>query len=193
MPDIMQQNISVMMHRPNLVDLPIDDLPPGLSFRWYEPGDDQHWLEIHRVADVHTDIIDELYERAFGTDPKALAKRQCCLFDADGEAVATATAWYDEDFNDASWGRVHWVAVVPSWQGRGVGRALMSIILHQLAKLGHDKAYLTTQTGRVVAINLYLSLGFVPMMRDQADMTVWTGLQPHLKYPANLNGDMDAR
>ncbi len=183
MTDITQQYIGVMMQRPNLDGLSADVLPPELSFRWHQPGDDRHWLAIHHLANLHSDVVDEMYEKAFGTDPKPLAKRQCYLLDGDGQPIGTATAWYDGHYNDASWGWVHYVAIVPAWQGRGVGKALMSIILHRLIELGHDKAYLFTQTCRVPAINLYLALGFVPVFRDEQDEQVWRELAPALKYP----------
>ncbi|GLZ30460.1 ribosomal-protein-alanine acetyltransferase [Lentzea sp. NBRC 105346] len=54
---------------------------------------------------------------------------------------------------------VHTIAVVSSWQGRGVGRMLLRTLLEQV-DAGGVPVYLEVRTDNVSAINLYLAHGF---------------------------------
>ena len=186
-----ERNVRLTMVRENLNNIPEHALPAGYSVRWYQPGDEKEWLAIHTAADTHNHITSELYARAFGGAEDLLKERQCFLIDSNDRAIGTATAWFHEskcgnskpgssrgneaptisdfgfrisNFNGASWGRVHWVAIVPEQQGRGLAKPLMTVVCHRLRELGHTHAYLTTSRARVVAINLYRTFGFVPMI-----------------------------
>ncbi len=45
------------------------------------------------------------------------------------------------------------------------------------------RIYLTTQTCRVAAINLYAKFGFVPVIGSERDSDIWRELEKHIKYP----------
>lgn len=154
----------IWMFRDHLGAIPQHPLPDGFAFRWYKPGDEAHWLAIHRAADPLNTFPPERFDEQFHGDLDGLAQRQCYLLDPHGEPVGTATAWYDDvpiGAPDDGYGRVHWVAIVPAAQGRGLARPLMSYILTRLRELGHTRAYLSTSTARPVAVHLYERFGFV--------------------------------
>ena len=186
MMDIVSRNISVKMVRSDLDNIPAHALPQGYAIRRYQRGDEQLWLRIHRVADKYSTITADLFRRQFGDDADALAQRQLFLVDRQGTGIGTTTAWFDDDHPDASHGRIHWVAIVPAEQGRGLSKPLLSLACQRLRDLGHDKAYLTTSTARIHAINLYASFGFVPEIRSDADAEVWREMATHLKAPLDL-------
>ncbi len=142
-----------VMVRDTLDDVPVFPLPPGYSVRWYRPGDEQHWLNIH--ADDYTSA---LFWREF-PDQAALADRQCYVLDPEGTPVATATAWVSNNGFDARYGCVHWVAVAPQAQRLGLAKAMMTILLERFKTLGYSRAYL--RTSNPVAVNLYEQFGFV--------------------------------
>ncbi|MBN2315120.1 MAG: GNAT family N-acetyltransferase [Sedimentisphaerales bacterium] len=173
------------MIRDNLDALPDYGVPDGYSIRWYQPGDEQSWCNIHVLADKYTQATSNLFVREFGSDIPMLTERQCYLFDRKEVPVGTACAWFD-DQNAPSPGRVHWVAIVPEEQGKGLAKTLLSIVCHRLKKLGHKNAYLTTQTVRIPAINLYLKFGFTPAIDSERDKHIWRQLQNHLKYPIHI-------
>ncbi|MCD6291766.1 MAG: GNAT family N-acetyltransferase [Anaerolineae bacterium] len=185
--DIVRRNISINMVREHLDDIPDYPPPPGYLIHWYEPGDEKHWLNIHLVADKYSTITPELYVREFGRDPQLLHKRQFFLLSPTGAAIGTATAWFDDDYQGLPYGRVHWVAIVPEMQGRGLGKVLMTTVCKRLRALGHDRAYLVTSTARIPAINLYLQFGFMPHIRSEEDLRVWQALRPRLKGPVYLD------
>ena len=188
-----ESNLPLRMSRANLDNVPVFALPDGFSLRWYQPGDEAHWLRIHAAADHYNEITSQLFRKQFGPEGERglqsastgespsginsalqnLCERQCYLLDPRGEVIATGTAWFNDDFEGARWGRVHWVVIVPDYQGRGLAKPLMSAVCRRLRELGHDRAYLSTSTARITAIRLYLRFGFTPMIRSVEDEAVW--------------------
>jgi len=180
--DVIRDYIDVRMIRENLDDIPECPLPTGYSMRWYRPGDKDVWLRIQSLADRYNKMTPSLFEAEFGTDEKVLAERQCFLFYGDSNAVGTASAWFG-DYDGHSLGRIHWVAIVPEYQGRGLAGPLLAAVCSRLKSLGHNKTYLTTQTCRIPAINLYAKFGFAPVIRSHRDGEIWKKLERHIKYP----------
>jgi GNAT superfamily N-acetyltransferase len=166
------------MVRKDLERVPEFALPARFSLRWYRPGDEAHWRRIHWLADRDNEITPALFGQRFGSDSALLARRQCYLLDAGGEAIGTATAWFNDNFEGARFGRVHYVAIVPEYQGRGLSRPLMTAICQRLRELGHYRAYLTTAPTRLPAIKLYLRFGFLPLVRSAEEAAAWRGICP---------------
>lgn len=169
----MLNDVPLTMICEDLDSTPQCPLPAPYSFRWFRPGDERVWQDIQANADLYNDITDDLFSTQFGPDFDRLRERQVFLLDATQRAIATATAWFDEDFYGQLYGRVHWVAVLPGMQGLGLAKPLMSIICNRLNGLGHKRAYLTTSTARVPAINLYLKFGFVPQITGSHVLGLW--------------------
>ncbi len=87
-----------------------------------------------------------------------------------------------DDLNDdPAAGRVHWVALLPEVQGRGLARPLMTTVCRRLRALGHRRAYLTTAMNRPAAVGLYLKFGFVPVLESDEDRARWRTLEGHLR------------
>ncbi len=183
---INEQNISVTMIRPHLEKIPEYTLPSGYSLRMYRPGDEQVWVEIQAVADRYNEITPALFVQEFGREDALPAERQLYICDAAGTAIGTATAWFSNHYHGQLFGRVHWVAIVPNQQGRGLAKPLMTAVCHCLQKLGHSQAYLTTSNARISAINLYLQFGFKPQIDAAEDVDIWRNLQTQLKISINL-------
>jgi len=183
--DRIREYISIKMVRENLDDIPEYDLPAGYSIRWYQPGYEEYWQKVQSLADDYNRVTPDLFEEQFGSDIQLLSERQCFLCDSKGNIIGTATAWFDNS-EEKSVGRIHWVAIVPKQQNRGLARPLLTIICKRLKELGHSKTYLTTQTVRIPAINLYAKFGFAPVIDTDRDREIWEKLQKHLKYPLSF-------
>jgi GNAT superfamily N-acetyltransferase len=179
--EIVKRDVVLTMIRPDLEDLPEFPLPPDFSVRWFQPGDEDTWVSLEHRADRAYTFTRELFWKQFSADPGLLCKRQCYLLDSAGQAVGTATAWLDEDFRGQNFGRVHWVAIVPEEQGRGLARPLLAIICRRLRELGHVRAFLRTSSRRIPALNLYRSFGFAPGIATSDDEAAWRALAPWLK------------
>ena len=262
--NVLPANQPLKMARANLDGGPVFPLPAGYSVRWYEPGDEAHWRDIHLAAERFIEITPGLFAEQFGRGgerglPPAVAggkrcgiesglhgktsalqdlrERQGYLVEPGGEVIGTGTAWFGEagakvlgearrsgtrpeeeailreeesraaplnrsgvsgerrktlppelaalcrdaatpssmerGLMNARWGRVHWMAIRPEFQGRGLGRALLTVICRRLRELGHERAYLHTSAARLAAIRLYLGFGFEPVLRNAEEETVW--------------------
>jgi GNAT superfamily N-acetyltransferase len=173
----------IRMDRSDIETIPEAELPDGYSFHWYQADDEKLWIDIHRDADGMIEGADNIYRKQFAHGTDELPQRQVFMLDKEGAAVGTASAWFDPD-DAENWGRIHWVAIVPMHQGRGLAKPLLSCVMQRLKELGHKKVYLTTNAHRLPAINLYLKYGFKPAIKNDEEHSKWqevaTGL-PQLK------------
>lgn len=179
------------MIRTTMADIPAYALPDGYSIRPYSQGDEHAWVEINRQADKYNEITLDLFKHQFNSDIETLRQRQYFLCDPASQPIGTATAWFDNDYNGQQFGRVHWVAILPAAQGRGLSKPLMTTVMNRLAELGHQRTYLTTATVRVPAIKLYLQFGFVPEITCDRDSTVWRALRQQIAPSALDAIDLD--
>jgi GNAT superfamily N-acetyltransferase len=65
---------------------------------------------------------------------------------------------------------VHWLAVLPTWRDRGVGRLLMSVLESAAWDAGYRTLYLETHAAWTAAVRLYEALGYhrsTPASDDQ--------------------------
>jgi len=183
-------DVLVKMERENLEEIPCFALLSDYAIRPYQPGDERVWRGIQAAADHYNVITPELFAQQFGEDQQQIAARQLYLCDARNAAVGTATAWFNDDYRGKSFGRVHWVAILPDWQGLGLAKPLLTATLQLLRKLGHKRAYLTTSTARIPAINLYLQFGFVPQLDNTGDLRIWRELLNRIDKPGILPSEI---
>ena len=180
------ENINVSMVRATLADLPHFALPAPYSLRWYQPGDEKYWVDIHVAADRYHTFTAETFLREFEADRALLPTRQAYLCDGTGQPVGTTSAWFYPDEENEDYGLVHWVAIQPALHGQGLAKPLLALVCQRLQALGHRRAYLNTSTGRLPAIGLYLKFGFVPKMRRDRENTLraWRQVREQLPHPA---------
>ena len=72
------------------------------------------------------------------------------------------------------------MAIIPSMQGRGLAKPLLTVVCNRLRDLHHQRAYLITGTARIPAIKLYLKFGFVPDIQSEQDAEAWRSIQAKL-------------
>jgi GNAT superfamily N-acetyltransferase len=182
MQNIIDQNVPLTMVRNTLDDIPEFPLPARFSLRWFVPGDEQAWVNINASADRYNDISPGLFSQEFGFAREQLPQRMCFLCAPDVSAVGTAAAWFSTDSDWGAYGRIHWLALAPEFQGKGLSKPLMTTVCTRLRELGHTQAYLKTSSARIPAINLYLRFGFAPYFATKEDYHHWKMLFPGLKY-----------
>lgn len=179
------KRLRLKMVRKDLTRIPTYSLPPGFSFRLFEKGDEKIWAKIETSVDEFEseEAALQRFNSEFGNHLEEMAER--CLFieNEQGEAIATTTAWYG-DLRGKVEGRIHWVGVVPEYQGRGLAKPLLSEAMKRLAQY-HDSAYLTSQTTSYQAINLYLNYGFEPYKTEDTCDEAWALMEEVLMREIN--------
>ena len=171
------------MLRHDLRNIPHFPFPEGYAIRGLHASEGPLWTDIERDAEEYFVIGDDIFAKTFGGDPEAIPQRCYVITGPKGNGVGVISAWYDRDFKGQDWGRIHWVATRPAYQGKGLGKAGLSYALTQLARW-HSRAYLDTQTARLPAIKLYLDFGFVPDLDQDNAREAWRGVKERLSHPA---------
>jgi GNAT superfamily N-acetyltransferase len=169
----MIKEIPLKMVRDHMDHFPYFSCPNGYTIRTFVRGDEQLWAQIESKAGefANPEQALERFQVEFGPFLSEMETRCFLLETRYGEAIGTATAWYG-DFEGEQRGRVHWVGIIPSHQGKKLSRPLLTTVMIRLAE-DHQKGYLTTQTTSYQAINLYLSFGFVPYLNHDSSKEGW--------------------
>ena len=173
----------IHMIRPHLRDIPVTPFPDNITIRALRAdAEGQLWTDIVLEAEDWLDLSPQLFIQQFGHDLQAASERCFLIVDDTDRAVGTLSAWYRNDYRGKDYGLIHWVAIRPSHQGLGLGKAGLSFALNQLARW-HDRALLGTQTKRLPAIALYLNFGFLPDLEEENARENWQRLRNQLKHP----------
>jgi len=156
-----RKKIFMRLPTAELEHVPAPILPPGYWFATYTPGRCEDWARVEtRVGEFSsTEAAVEYFRLVFLAHPDLARKHVQFVFNPAGVAVATASAWFGYAGDGTRVPTLHWVAVDPAEQGRGIGRAVCAQALRCWQGRGQD-VWLTTQTWSHVAVGLYHSLGF---------------------------------
>ncbi len=137
-------------------------LPNGFTYKTYESGDNSKWAKIeHSVGEFPSidDAVNYFNEHYMPYEDK-MKQRNCYIANEKGEYIATASAlWYTDDCGTHP--TLGWVAVDPSYQGKGLGKAIVAkaLSVHAELDVGCD-VVLHTQTWSHKAVRMYYGFGF---------------------------------
>jgi ribosomal protein S18 acetylase RimI-like enzyme len=138
------------------------DLPQGYNFTEFTKGTELQWAEIETSVGEFENIYEALqyFQTHYLPFSDELGKRLLFVQNKEGEKVGTITGWFD-NLDKKQVPSIHWFAVKESYQGCGLGKALVSECLNRLLSLDGDlDVFLHTQTWSYKAIGLYLKAGF---------------------------------
>lgn len=170
------------MTRSHMNQLPEFTLPAGFGIRNYRTNENHIWTRIQKESETFFEIDDQLFHREFGKDDVAIQNRSFFLITDEGKEIGTTTAWWNGDWRGQDWGRIHWVAIVPDYQGKGLSKPLMSVAMQRLRK-SHDRCFLTTSSRRMIAIKVYLDFGFCPDLESKNSDQAWSQIARFLDHP----------
>ena len=154
-------------------NIPFFPCPDGYRVRSFVAGDDEVWARIEAAAGAFSDedAARRHFAMEFAPVHACLPGRMLFLEHESAGPIGTTTAWAGE-FAGEVWGRIHWVGIVPAFQGQGLSKPLLSAALTRLT-MDYRQAYLTTETTSYRGINLYLSFGFIPCVTNDRDREGW--------------------
>jgi ribosomal protein S18 acetylase RimI-like enzyme len=158
------EHIEFNMYLSDLKSIRAFALPPGYSIRLFEPDDERFWVDIEmRAGEFSTPERGfAAFDRDFRPHHSKLSRQMHFLVHEEDGPVGTATAWFGIH-DGRSIGQLHWVAIVPEHQGKGLAKPLVSAVLQRIAE-DHSEAFLSTQTWSWRAVALYRGFGFLPVI-----------------------------
>lgn len=160
------------MRLDSLSNLPPLSLPDGYSIRHYREGDGAHWDRIIGESFlVPEDQRQRRFEQIMAGDAAFLPERVFFVMHGD-EPVGTASAWQVRDCPPHI-GYLHYVGVLPSEAGKGLGLQVSLAALHKMAAEGRTAAVLRTDDYRIPAVKTYLRLGFRPVLVHENQRARW--------------------
>ena len=146
--------------------------PQGIVLRTYAGSDDiPIWLALRQRAFARLrlgvrDWVAEDFQQEFLSKPWWRPEH---LWFAEtqpappGEATAVGTiALAFRGEGAAARPVVHWLAVLPAWRRRGVGRFLVATLEARAWELGYRQVWLETHAAWTAASELYRALGYEP-------------------------------
>ncbi|WP_449354234.1 GNAT family N-acetyltransferase [Virgibacillus natechei] len=161
-----------MLH--DLTNIPNYTLTNGFEFSLLNSEEERlQWAEITSATGEFQDKKQALerFNIEFASDLIEAKKRIIFLKTTNERYAGTACAWFGK-WNGETIGRLHWVEIVPEFQGHRLGRPLIAEAL-SLLKQYHEKAYLKTQPRSLAAIHIYLDFGFKPAIYTAEDEHAW--------------------
>lgn len=170
----------LVMQRPTLADLPPVLVPPGFTCRHFRPGDAEAWTRIY--ASAFGIEAPDAFDRIMRTDGPFRPERVWFVCAPDGRPVATASAWRSTRYGPGV-GYLHYVGVLATERGRGLGLTATLAALHQMAREGCSRSVLQTDDHRLPAIRQYLRLGYAPLIVDEGQRDRWRAVFEGLGQP----------
>lgn len=134
-------------------------IPNGFHVRYCRKNELDIWKAIHfdtpEFAMKYYDFMTEYYNNVYL--PKGDLFFQRCLFVCDQGDKPIGTCFLWKAYNSI-W-TLHWFKVLKDFEGKGIGRALLSIVMKSLPKDDYP-IFLHTQPESYRAIKLYSDFGF---------------------------------
>jgi GNAT superfamily N-acetyltransferase len=107
------------------------------------------------LAKKYDGFMSDYFTTTYGGKEELFFSKTFFVCDSQDRPIATCLSWraYDE-FNT-----IQWLKVLKEYEGKGIGRALLSIVMQELEMLDYP-IYLHTQPSSFRAIKLYSDFGF---------------------------------
>jgi ribosomal protein S18 acetylase RimI-like enzyme len=155
--EIPDYNIFMMCERINKRAL--TELSPGYYFRNCRPDELELWKAFPFDSDTvpveYEDFMNQIIKDSYRGDMDTLFKNTLFVCTEEGTPVATCSYW-------KAYGKIntiHWLKTRKAYEGRGLGRAVLSAIMRRFDSTDYP-IYLHTQPGSFRAIKLYSDFGF---------------------------------
>ncbi len=141
--------------------------PEGYRFRGYRAGDECAWARMevdNNDFDTYENAV-KYFNNKYCLLKDKLVERFIGLENNSGKLCGIVICW-DDDREGAAVSSVHWLVTDPAEQGKGLGSALVQMLLYRFSQLKALPVYLHTQPWSYMAIGIYSKAGFRLLGRD---------------------------
>lgn len=135
---------------------PVPPLPPGYRLRAFHSGDELQYDDLFRTAWPDEGTLEHTLKHALSDGFPVIEH------DASHELVASCVAFGPESAGHEYDGSLGWLVTDPRHGGRGLARIVAATVTNRLLEEGYARPWLQTEDDRVVAIRLYVGLGWEP-------------------------------
>lgn len=134
-------------------------LPAGFTTRALHRTELPAWkampFDDPQEAQAYRAFMDEYFQTTYARAEKTFFANTLVICDSSNRMVATGLLWHAY----ALFLTVHWIKVLKEYEGRGLGRALLSLLFAPVTEADLPM-YLHTQPESFRAIKLYSDFGF---------------------------------
>ena len=137
----------------------VSELPTGFHMRFCREDELDTWkampFDTAELASEYHDFMTDYYQQVYLKKGDLFFQRCIFVCDAQDKPVGTCFLWksYDEIW------MVHWFKVLLEYEGKGIGRALLSYVMQTLPQNEYP-VFLHTHPSSYRAIKLYSDMGF---------------------------------
>ena len=155
--EIPDYNLFMMCERINRHAL--TNLHTDFTFRTCRPDELELWkafpFDSETVPAEYEDFMNRIINDTYRGDMDTFFRNTLFVCNKEGRPVATCSHW-------KAYGKIntiHWLKTLRAYEGKGIGRALLSAIMRRFDSKDYP-IYLHTQPGSFRAIKLYSDFGF---------------------------------
>jgi ribosomal protein S18 acetylase RimI-like enzyme len=136
------------------------NLSPEYSFKKLKTSELETWKGLpyyeYEYSEKERNNMTDWYKKLYEKNEKEFFKKCMVVCNRNDEIIGTCFLWksYNNRINS-----VHWLKVIPPYENKGIGRALLSVLFRDINK-NDLPIFLHTQVGSYRAIKLYSDFGF---------------------------------
>lgn len=155
--EIPDYNIFMMCEQLN--ENAFSELSDEYHFRNCRPDELETWkafpFDSDRIPPQYEDFMNKIIQDSYRRDMDAFFKNTIFVCTQEDKPIATCSSW-------KAYGKIetiHWLKTIKAYEGKGIGRALLSKIMKRFEHQDYP-IYIHTQPGSFRAIKLYADFGF---------------------------------
>ena len=154
------QNIDIFMMCKKIEKNAFKNFPEEYSIRNLQKNELEIWKKLpyfeYGYTEKDNENMTKWFNLLYGRNIELFYKKCLVVCNKNNEIIGTCFLWksFDNQINS-----VHWLKIIPEYENKGIGRALLTILFKEVSKIDLP-IYLHTQIGSYKAIKLYSDFGF---------------------------------
>jgi GNAT superfamily N-acetyltransferase len=169
------------MVRPSRERVSVPSLPPGYTLRTFRDGDELAYAELFRLA--WPDVGTLQYTRAHALPSGFLLLEH----DSTAQLAASCVAFEPESPRHRDDGSLGWLVVDAAHGRRGLATVIAATATNRLLDEGYALPWLGTEDDRLVALGIYLSLGWLAYLYTEGMEARWREIFARLERKFSLS------